>query len=55
MNIFGKKFVVNTWNNFISFKMYLYKIKNGKYDNGRIISADEIQIVLNRYRFKIYI
>lgn len=40
-----KKIKCKYWNNFISSSKCIY-IKGGKYDNGRIISANEIQIVL---------
>ena len=39
------------YNNFISSSKCRY-IRNGKYDNGRIISADELEIVLTDIDFK---
>lgn len=39
------------FNNFIS-QNKCRRIKNGKYDNGRIISADELEIVLTEIDFK---
>lgn len=39
------------YNNFISLSK-CRKIKNGRYDNGRIISADEIELVLTDVDFK---
>lgn len=39
------------YNNFISLSKCI-NIKNGKYDNGRIISADEIEIILTDIDFK---
>ena len=39
------------YNNFISLSK-CRKIKNGKYDNGRVISADEIEIALTDVDFK---
>lgn len=38
------------YNNFIS-QSKVEKIKNGRYDNGRIISADEIEIILTDIDF----
>lgn len=38
------------YNNFIS-QSKVEKIKNGRYDNGRIISADEIEIILTDVDF----
>ena len=39
------------YNNFISLSK-VTRIKNGRYDNGRIISADEIEIILTDIDFK---
>ena len=39
------------YNNFISLSK-VSRIKNGRYDNGRIISADEIEIILTDIDFK---
>ena len=39
------------YNNFISLNK-VTRIKNGRYDNGRIISADEIEIILTDIDFK---
>lgn len=39
------------YNNFISYSKCRY-IKNGRYDNGRVVSADELEIVLTDVDFK---
>ena len=40
------------YNNFISFSK-CRSIKNGRYDNGRVVSADELTITLTDIDFKI--
>lgn len=40
------------YNNFIS-QSKCIRIKNGRYDNGRVISADEIEIILTDIDFKL--
>lgn len=42
------------WNNFIS-KSKCREIVNGEYDNGRIISADKVEMVLTDVDFKFYL
>lgn len=42
----------NFYNNFISYSKCI-NIKNGRYDNGRVVSADELEIVLTDIDFKI--
>ena len=40
------------YNNFISYSK-CRNIKNGRYDNGRVVSADELEITLTDIDFKI--